>query len=119
VNYRSAVVHATARAVTDERERLRGLRAFTEHLAPSSGDYARRPNAKELAKTVVLAIDLIEASVKIRTGPPVDEDGDVAADARWAGVLPLRRVWDAPRPCPLLGANHRTPGHVARRAQLA
>ncbi|HEY3259502.1 MAG TPA: pyridoxamine 5'-phosphate oxidase family protein [Pseudonocardiaceae bacterium] len=118
MNYRSAVVHATARTVTEPEERLRGLRAFTEHVAPGSWDYARRPNAKELARTAVLAIDLTEASVKIRTGPPVDEDDDVTADDRWAGVLPLRRVWGAPQPCPLLGERHRhrTPRHVAKRA---
>jgi uncharacterized protein len=118
VNYRSAVVHGMARAVTDPEERLRALRAFTEHLAPGSWDYARRPNRKELAKTAVLAIDLAEASVKIRTGPPVDDDEDVAADAVWAGVLPLRRTWEAPQPCPLLGPHHSPPEHVTRRAQL-
>lgn len=117
VNYRSAVVHAMARLVTDEQERLRGLRVFAEHLAPGSWDYARPPNARELAQTAVLAIDLTEASVKIRTGPPVDEEDDVAADARWAGVLPLRRTWDAPRPCPLLGPQHHLPAHVTTRAQ--
>ena len=115
VNYRSAVVHGMARTVTGEQERLRGLRAFTEHLAPGSWDYARRPDRRELAQTAVLAIDLAEASVKIRTGPPVDEDTDVAADAVWAGVLPVRRTWGAPRPCPQLGPHLDTPEHVAGR----
>jgi len=119
VNYRSAVVHGTARAVTDPDERLHGLRTLTEHLAPGSWDYARRPNRKELAQTVVLAVDLTEASVKIRTGPPVDDDDDVAADAVWSGVLPLRRVWDTPQPCPLLGPRHETPDHVLRRSRLS
>lgn len=123
VNYRSAVMHAMARAVTDDEERLRGLRAFVEHVAPGAWAYARRPNAKELAKTAVLAIDLTEASVKVRTGPPVDEDEDVAADDRWAGVLPLRSEWGLPQPCPLLGGgkngnSHDTPQHVTGRAQL-
>ena len=117
VNYRSAVVHGMARTVTGEQERLRGLRAFTEHLAPGSRDYARRPDRRELAQTAVLAIDLAEASVKIRTGPPVDDDTDVATDAVWAGVLPVRRTWGPPRPCPQLGPHLDTPEHVSGRRQ--
>ena len=77
MNYRSAVVHGRARLVTDHTERLAGLRAVTEHVAPGSWDHARSPNRKELAATAVLALDLAEASVKVRTGPPVDDDADV------------------------------------------
>ena len=102
MNYRSAVVHGTARLVTDHAERLAGLRAVTEHVAPGSWDHARPPTRKELAATAVLALDLAEASVKVRTGPPVDDDEDVDAGGRWAGVVPVRTVFDAPQPCPLL-----------------
>ena len=116
VNYRSAVVHGTARNVTDEAEKLHGLRVLTEHLAPGSWDYARRPNAKELAKTSVLALDLAEASVKVRTGPPGDDEDDVALDATWAGVLPLTRSWGRPQPCPQLEQQHAVPPHVLRRS---
>ena len=69
MNYRCAVVHGRARPVTDPDEQLLGLRALTEQLAPGSWDAARRPDRKELAATAVLALDLAEASVKIRTGP--------------------------------------------------
>ncbi len=41
MNYRSAVVHGRARLVTDHAERLAGLRAVTEHVAPGSWDHAR------------------------------------------------------------------------------
>ena len=85
MNYRSAVVHGRARLVTEDAERLAGLRAVTEHVAPGSWDHARPPSRKELAATAVLALDLGEASVKVRTGPPVDDDEDVAAGGRWAG----------------------------------
>jgi uncharacterized protein len=96
VNYRSAVVHGKAVAVTEDDAKLRALRVLTEHLAPGSWDYTRAPNKKELAQTAVLAIDLTEASVKVRTGGPIDEPEDVLAHTGWAGVLPLRQVWDAP-----------------------
>jgi nitroimidazol reductase NimA-like FMN-containing flavoprotein (pyridoxamine 5'-phosphate oxidase superfamily) len=115
VNYRSAVIHGRATEITDDAAKRHGLRVLTEHLAPGSWDYAREPTAKELAKTALLALDLDEAAVKIRTGPPVDEDDDVEADAVWAGVLPLRQVWDAPQSCPLV-TGHAVPAHVAGRA---
>lgn len=116
VNYRSAVVHGTARVMTSDQDKLHGLRVLTEHLAPGSWDYCRAPDRRELAATTVLAVDLAEASVKIRSGPPVDDDEDVAEDTRWAGVLPLTPVWGVPLPCPLLGAHLATPpAHVADR----
>src|SRR5215469_15342994 len=67
VNYRSAVVFGTARIVTEEAERLAGLRAVTEQLIPGRWDAVRAPTRKELAATSVLAIPLAEASVKVRT----------------------------------------------------
>lgn len=116
MNYRSAVVLAGARVVTDADERWAALEAITEHLSPGSWEHARQPSRKELAATLVLAIDLAEASVKIRTGPPHDDDADVAAGGRWAGVLPIRQVYDAPEPCPLLPADAEVPDHVAERS---
>lgn len=115
VNYRSAIVHGVAHLVTDPDEKLHGLHVLTEHLAPGSWDYARRPNRKELAKTSVLALDLTEASVKIRSGPPADEDEDVTADVAWAGVIPLHRSWGDPQPCPRLRDTHEVPPHIRQR----
>ena len=115
MNYRSAVVHGTARLVTDDAERLIGLRAVTEQAAPGSWDHARLPTRKELAATAVLAVDLSEASLKVRTGPPVDDAEDVEAGDRWAGVLPLRTAYDAPIPCPDLPAGAPVPSHVTAR----
>jgi hypothetical protein len=117
MNYRSAVVHGHARIVTDDAERLAGLRAVTEQAAPGSWDHARRPTRKELAATAVLALDLAEASLKVRTGPPVDDDEDVEAGGRWAGVLPVRTTFGAPEPCPLLpeAATTAPPPHVIAR----
>jgi hypothetical protein len=115
MNYRSAVVHGAARAVTDPAEIERGLAALTEHLAPGTWSHARTPTRKELAATVVLALDLTEASAKMRSGPPVDEPEDVEAGTAWAGVLPVRTVIGAPEPCPLLPAGAPVPAHVLDR----
>ncbi|GEL19246.1 pyridoxamine 5'-phosphate oxidase family protein [Pseudonocardia asaccharolytica] len=116
MNYRSAVVHGAARLVTDPAERMAGLRAIVEHLAPGSWSHARLPDGKEMAATAVLAVDLTESSVKIRTGPPGDEERDVADPSYWAGVLPLRTMWGAPEPCPRLAPGVPVPAHVRSRA---
>ncbi|SDE33359.1 hypothetical protein SAMN05660485_00608 [Blastococcus fimeti] len=119
VNYRCAVVHGTARTVEDPQEKLLGLEVLTEQLAPGSWTATRRPDRRELAATVVLALDLAEASVKIRTGPPGDDERDLPAagspDPVWAGVLPLRTVVGTPEPDPLLPAGTPLPARVAGR----
>lgn len=114
-NYRSAVVHGTARAVTETDEKLAGLRAVVEHTTPGSWEHARQPTKKELAATGVLALDMAEASVKIRSGPPVDEEPDVEAGTSWAGVVPLHTSFGAPEPCPLLPPDTAVPSHVLHR----
>ncbi|MDP9389946.1 MAG: pyridoxamine 5'-phosphate oxidase family protein [Actinomycetota bacterium] len=120
VNYRCAVVHGTARLVADPEERLLGLEALTEHLAPGSWTATRLPDRRELAATAVLALDLTEASVKVRTGPPGDDDRDLqvqdGAAPVWAGVLPLRMAAGEPEPCPLLPTDVAVPPRVGERA---
>jgi nitroimidazol reductase NimA-like FMN-containing flavoprotein (pyridoxamine 5'-phosphate oxidase superfamily) len=111
MNYRSAVVLGTTRLVDDPEEKLRGLEVITEHLAPGSWGHARLPNKKELAATVVLALDLTEASVKIRNAPPNDEDFDVEANTAWAGVLPVTTGWGVPESASPLPV----PEHVLKR----
>jgi nitroimidazol reductase NimA-like FMN-containing flavoprotein (pyridoxamine 5'-phosphate oxidase superfamily) len=98
MNYRSAVVRGRAVEVTDAAERMHALRIVTEHAAPGAWDRVRRPDKKELAATKVLALDLTEASVKVRTGGPNDDPEDIETGGVWAGVLPMRQVWDAPVP---------------------
>ena len=115
MNYRSAVVHGPARLVTDGAERLAALRAVSDQLSPGSWEHAREPSGKELAATVVVALDLAEASVKVRSGPPCDEDDDIAAGGRWAGVLPVVTSFGEPEPDPTL-ERMQTPAHVTRRA---
>ena len=109
VNYRSAMIYGTPRLVTEREEKLAGLRALTEHIAPGQWDYARRPSKKELAKTSLLALPLDEASVKIRRGPPDDGDSPDAALPVWAGVLPLAAAWRDPARTPCCLRESRCP----------
>lgn len=88
MNYRSVVLFGTARLVEDRDEVLRALDALVEHVVPGRSKEIRGPNEVELKATMVLAIPIDEASAKIRTGGPVDDEEDYALPV-WAGVLPL------------------------------
>src|SRR5215468_6997549 len=101
MNYRSAVIYGTARLVADDDERMTAIEAITEHLIPGRWDNSRRPTKKEMAATAVLALSLAEASVKVRSGAPSDDDEDYALDY-WAGVLPITMTVGAVEPDPLL-----------------
>jgi nitroimidazol reductase NimA-like FMN-containing flavoprotein (pyridoxamine 5'-phosphate oxidase superfamily) len=116
VNYRSAVVHGNAVPVVDDEAKLHALRVIVDHVAPGSWGYARTPTPKELAATAVLAVDLAEASVKVRTGGPGDEPEDVTDHEGWAGSLPLHRIWGKPRAADDLPAGVAVPYHVGHRA---
>jgi uncharacterized protein len=89
MNYRSAVVMGPARWVDDEVEREHALALIVDHVIPGRASTLRPNTRKELAATAVLAVPLAEASVKARSGGPVDEPDDVATGT-WAGVVPLR-----------------------------
>ncbi|MGW5110871.1 pyridoxamine 5'-phosphate oxidase family protein [Nocardia sp. NPDC004123] len=115
MNYRSAVIHARPVELTDPDERRHALRVIVEQAAPGAWDAVRSPNKKELAATMVLALDLTEASVKVRTGGPRDEQADIDTGGVWAGVLPLRQVFDAPIPAADLEAGVEIPAHVLDR----
>jgi uncharacterized protein len=91
MNYRSVVVFGEARDVTEPEEKDRALAAMVERMEPGRSAHARAPNARELGLTCVLAIAIDEASAKMRTGPPIDDEADMAVDV-WAGEIPLRTV---------------------------
>jgi nitroimidazol reductase NimA-like FMN-containing flavoprotein (pyridoxamine 5'-phosphate oxidase superfamily) len=95
MNYRSVVIFGTAIVVGDKKEKLRALRSFSEHVLPGRWADVREPNKAELKQTLVLRIPLREASAKIRTGAPVDEENDYNLRV-WAGELPLRTVVGTP-----------------------
>ncbi|MBO9539741.1 pyridoxamine 5'-phosphate oxidase family protein [bacterium] len=97
MNYRSVVVFGQASLVEDESAKREALRALTEHLTPGRWEVARQPSSAELAGTMVLALPIAEASAKIRTGGPVDDEDDYALPV-WAGVVPLKLTMEAPVP---------------------
>jgi len=95
MNYRSVVIFGRAKVVSDKQEKLEALRAFTEHVVPGRWQDVRQPSENELKATLVLSLDIDEASAKMREGAPVDDDRDYESDV-WAGVIPLRLMAGAP-----------------------
>ena len=97
VNFRSVVVMGAARVVDDPAEKTRALSCLLDHIAAGRAADCRAPNARELAATGVLALDLVEVSAKVRTGAPVDDPEDIPLP-HWAGVLPVSLTVGAPVP---------------------
>jgi nitroimidazol reductase NimA-like FMN-containing flavoprotein (pyridoxamine 5'-phosphate oxidase superfamily) len=101
LNYRSAVIHSDARLVVDDEEKTAVLAAFVERVGVGRSEQCRGPSAKELAATAVLVVPLsgdgVDTAVKARTGPPNDDEGDLALE-HWAGVVPVQLVAGVPQP---------------------
>jgi len=95
-NYRSVVVLGEARRVRGA-EAERALTAIVDHSLPGRSTEARPPNADELRRTAVLAVAIEEASVKVRTGGPVDDEADLGLPV-WSGIVPVHTVFGDPEP---------------------
>ena len=111
MNYRSVVVFGTATTVQDTDQKLEALYAFSEHIVAGRWAEVRPPSRQELAGTLVLALPLSEASAKVRTGPPVDDEADYALPV-WAGEIPLKVVATQPINDPRLGSEIQPPTYV-------
>jgi len=110
LNYRSVVVFGEARLVDDLDEKMAALKAVTDHVTPGRWEDSRPPTDTEVRATLVLALPLDEASAKVRTGPPVDEEEDLALP-HWAGVVPMSLV--PGEPIPAEGVDWSAPGYLA------
>jgi nitroimidazol reductase NimA-like FMN-containing flavoprotein (pyridoxamine 5'-phosphate oxidase superfamily) len=89
LNYRSVVILGQARAVIDQGQKLSALTALVNRFSPGRAERVRAPNEQELKATTLLALPIVEASAKVRSGGPLDDEEDLAWPV-WAGVIPLR-----------------------------
>ena len=89
MNYRSVVVFGRATLIEDREEKMAALVALSEHFVRGRWAEVREPTEQEFRATTVLSLPLVEASAKIRTGPPLDDEEDYAMSV-WAGVVPLK-----------------------------
>lgn len=111
MNYRSVVVLGKATLVDDPDEKLEAMRLLTEHLIPGRWDDCRHPNEIEMKATSILEIPIDEASAKVRTGPPGEEEEDYAL-RHWAGLIPLSPVPGTPVPDEKLADGIEPPDYV-------
>jgi uncharacterized protein len=113
-NYRSVMAFGTAHKITDPDEKVARLNTFVDVLLPGRRPFLREMTVKEVKATMILGMELNEVSAKVRNGPPGDDEEDYALPI-WAGVVPVRHVFDAPIDCPRLGSGLVAPEHVGKR----
>jgi uncharacterized protein len=111
INYRSVVVFGRATLVEDRKEKDAALFAFSEQVIRGRWNDVREPTESELKQTTVLRMPLTEASAKVRTGPPIDDEEDYSMST-WAGVIPLRLVAGEPIADPRLSAGIDVPNYA-------
>ena len=113
MNYRSVVIFGRATLIEDREEKLAALVALSEHIVRGRWAGVRGPNEQEMRATTVLSLPLEEASAKIRTGPPLDDEEDYALPV-WAGVVPLRLEAGEPIKDPRLPDGIEVPEYARR-----
>lgn len=111
VNYRSVVIFSSPVRITDREELYKALEVFTNKMCPGRWADVRKPTDNEWKATMVLAFKISEASAKVRTGPPKDEEEDYALDI-WAGVLPLKVARVHPEADPALKPGVKLPDYL-------
>lgn len=111
INYRSVVVFGKASLVEDTDDKGAALFAFSEHVIPGRWNEVREPTPEELTMTSVLSMELTEASAKVRTGPPLDNEEDYSLPV-WAGVIPLKLISGEPIKDPRLPDDIAVPSYV-------
>jgi nitroimidazol reductase NimA-like FMN-containing flavoprotein (pyridoxamine 5'-phosphate oxidase superfamily) len=113
MNYRSVVAFGTAKKIEDAEQKNEALRTISEHLIAGRWAEVREPTEKELKATGVLKFTIEEASAKVRTGPPIDDEEDYALSV-WAGVLPVTLRAGTPVPDERLSAVVTVPDYVSQ-----
>ena len=117
LNYRSAMLFGRARKIEGAAEKLAKLEAFVERMYPGRWPELRPVSAKELKATTVLGMHIDEASAKIRSGGPVDDEADYALPL-WAGVIPVHGAAGKPEDDARLVKAAKMPAALADLAHL-
>ena len=88
VNYRSVVIFSKATKIDNYEAKALFFKELTEKIVPNSWDYLRPMKSKEVNKTTLLVFDIVEASAKIRSGMPSDDEEDQNLPI-WSGLIPI------------------------------
>ncbi len=117
VNYRSFIGFGQAFLVEDRQDKMKLLEALVERLAPGRWAEGPKPTANDLKATAVIGFPLDEASVKVRQGPPGDEEDSEENLRIWTGVLPLAETAGTPQPAPGQDPDIPVPDYLANWKQ--
>ena len=88
MNYRSVVLLGRGEVIEDDAERGSALDVLVDHLAPGRAAEVRASTEQELGATSVIRVPIVEASAKVRTGPPIEAKSDLESST-WGGVVPM------------------------------
>ena len=89
-NYRSVTLFGKARKLNENEKELQ-LEKFMNNLLPGRWDSLRKITGQEVKATTLFTIPIKEASVKVRTGAPIDDEEDYQLPI-WAGIIPIKQV---------------------------
>jgi nitroimidazol reductase NimA-like FMN-containing flavoprotein (pyridoxamine 5'-phosphate oxidase superfamily) len=112
VNYRSVMAFGRAGKIEDLAEKEAAVNAYVERVFPGRNPELRPIDKQELKATTVMGMIIEEASAKVRTGPPVDDEPDYALPV-WAGVIPIKQVFGKAIPDERLAPGTPWPAHLA------
>ncbi|MCX5174695.1 pyridoxamine 5'-phosphate oxidase family protein [Streptomyces virginiae] len=94
INHRSLIIHGSVTRVGDECKPVI-LSALVDKMMPGRSAVCRSANARELAGTEVVGMEIREASVKSRSGGPLLEEED--SRSIWIGEIPVALTARPPR----------------------
>lgn len=112
-NYRSVMIYGRAHKIVDPQEKAEKLHSFVENLLPGRWDGLRPMTDKEIKATTILSLPITEASAKVRSGGPKDDEEDYALPI-WAGVVPVSTVLGPVEDDPRNLEDVAQPAHLAR-----
>ncbi|MGI9254684.1 MAG: pyridoxamine 5'-phosphate oxidase family protein [Thermomicrobiales bacterium] len=111
INYRAAMLYGVGRLIEDHDEKVDALFRFTEKLLPGRWDDVRPMTEQELKATAIIAVEIEQASSKVREGMPKDDLEDQSFPC-WAGIIPMHTAIDEPIADDLTPADMPVPGYL-------
>lgn len=108
-NYRSAMCFGTAAIIDDPEHKARALAGVVDRFYPGRSGELRTNHPQEVKATMVIGMQIEEASAKSRAKGVGDDDEDMATPL-WAGVIPVSTVIGAAETSPHVPAGVERPG---------
>jgi nitroimidazol reductase NimA-like FMN-containing flavoprotein (pyridoxamine 5'-phosphate oxidase superfamily) len=96
MHYQSLMAFGKGRELTNPDEKRPALQALSDHLMPHRREELRKSTEQELKATSVVAFPLDQITMKVADYDPRDDKDDLDTPV-WAGVVPMKTIYEAPR----------------------